>query len=544
MVEWFKKKVLSIVGYFSETKASNLALKSLMKNKFPRPYPLSLWSPAKKIEPTFASENPTDKEIAEEIKEAIDQGMKVAATNYTSWPSLVDRTFTGRHLPPQDIPNLPAIADVEKKLFRRDDENPFIPSPRMSVLFAMFAQWFTDSFLRTDPFDRRMNTSNHEIDLCQIYGLTESTANILRNGHDGMLRHKDINGEVFPENLFGRNGKVKQHFAELPYIPLVKSLLNRAQVNFCVPMEKRWQNIYATGLERGNSTIGYTSVSTIFLREHNRLCGELKKAHKSWDDDRLFQTARMINLACALKVVIEDYINALAGELGTFQLVPGFADKQRWYRTNRISIEFNLLYRWHGLVPDKIILGNNELEPRDFMYNNALIERHGIERIIEEMSSQAAGAMVLHNTPKFLWKAERSALSLSRQFQVQPYSFYCDRFGVDRPTSFQELTGDSTLAKELAAIYTGGVDTVDFMVGLRAEKRPPDRVLGNLMLNMVGFDAFSQALTNPLLAKEIFMRQTFSEFGWKTIEDTSSFQDIVRRNSDDNVRASFTCTTP
>ena len=152
--------------------------------------------------------------------------------------------------------------------------------------------------------------------------------------------------------------------------------------------------------------------------------------------------------------------------------------------------------------------------------------------------------MVLHNTPKFLWKAERSALSLSRQFQVQPYSFYCDRFGVDRPTSFQELTGDAALAKKLAAIYTGGVDTVDFMVGLRAEKRPPDRVLGNLMLNMVGFDAFSQALTNPLLAKEIFMRQTFSEFGWKTIEDTSSFQDIVRRNSDDNVRASFTCTTP
>ena len=85
---------------------------------------------------------------------------------------------------------------------------------------------------------------------------------------------------------------------------------------------------------------------------------KLKEAHKSWDDDRLFQTARMINLACALKVVIEDYINALAGELGTFQLVPGFADKQRWYRTNRISIEFNLLYRWHGLVPDKIILGN------------------------------------------------------------------------------------------------------------------------------------------------------------------------------------------
>ena len=78
---------------------------------------------------------------------------------------------------------------------------------------------------------------------------------------------------------------------------------------------------------------------------------------------------------------------------------------------------------------------------------------------------------------------------------------------------------------------------------------PPDRVLGDLMLNMVGFDAFSQALTNSLLAKEIFMRQTFNDIGWETIENTSSFQEIVNRNIGarslgDDVGASFTYTTP
>ena len=34
-----------------------------------------------------------------------------------------------------------------------------------------FAQWFTDSFLRTSREDFRQNTSTQEIDLCQIYGL-------------------------------------------------------------------------------------------------------------------------------------------------------------------------------------------------------------------------------------------------------------------------------------------------------------------------------------------------------------------------------------
>ena len=66
------------------------------------------------------------------------------------------------------------------------------------------------------------------------------------------------------------------------------------------------------------------------------------------------------------------------------------------------------------------------------------------------------------------------------------------RFGVARPKSFEELTGNDTLAKQLETIYAGGVNTVDFMVGLRAEKRPPDSVLGDLMLNMVGFDGIDK----------------------------------------------------
>ena len=33
---------------------------------------------------------------------------------------------------------------------------------------------------------------------------------------------------------------------------------------------------------------------TIWLREHNRVCGILKEEHPQWDDERLFQTAKLI----------------------------------------------------------------------------------------------------------------------------------------------------------------------------------------------------------------------------------------------------------
>jgi prostaglandin-endoperoxide synthase 2 len=47
---------------------------------------------------------------------------------------------------------------------------------------------------------------------------------------------------------------------------------------------------------------------------------------------------------------------------------------------------------------------------------------------------------------------------------------------------------------------------------------------------MVGIDAFSQALTNPLLSERVFNETTFSDLGWKTINETQALSDIVHRN--------------
>lgn len=80
-----------------------------------------------------------------------------------------------------------------------------ITQDRSSVLFMFFAQWFTDSFLRTEPVDRRKNTSNHKIDLCQIYGLTETTTRMLRAQRGGKLASQMINGEEYPDYLYETN---------------------------------------------------------------------------------------------------------------------------------------------------------------------------------------------------------------------------------------------------------------------------------------------------------------------------------------------------
>ena len=41
---------------------------------------------------------------------------------------------------------------------------------------------------------------------------------------------------------------------------------------------------------------------TLFAREHNAICDRLQEAYPSWDDNRLFNVARLINAAVMAKI--------------------------------------------------------------------------------------------------------------------------------------------------------------------------------------------------------------------------------------------------
>ena len=98
-----------------------------------------------------------------------------------------------------------------------------------------------------------------------------------------------------------------------------------------------------------------------------------------------------------------------------------------------------------------------------------------------------------------------------------------------RATDFDQITSDSIAQKHLKDLY-GSVDNIEFYVGLYAEDVRPGSALGPLVGRLIGIDAFSQVLTNPLLANNIFNPDTFSPVGWEIIHETNSLEDIVHRN--------------
>src|ERR1041385_2709716 len=184
------------------------------------------------------------------------------------------------------------------------------------------------------------------------------------------------------------------------------------------------------------------------------------------------------------------------------------------------------------MAPDVFQLNGHALEDKEFRFNNALVEQLGVEAIIDAASHQPAGRLVLHNTPTYVQPAERASIAFARQFRLAPFNAYRRRWQLPSYSSISELTGgDRALASQLNALYGDDVERVELPVGLLAEARSPDQVLPPLLQRMVASDAFSQALTNPLLAAHVYGSVCFWEFGLKEIENTHGFADIIRLNT-------------
>lgn len=444
---------------------------------------------------------------------------------YTSWASLGDRTWSGRHLPPvgKDPATLPPIERVVSQLFRRQGETKL--SPKSTLLFAYFAQWFTDGFLRTDRSNPLKNHSNHDIDLTPLYGETTEQTEILRSHQGGKLKSQWINSEEYPPYYF-ENGEVKAEFKDLP-LRYPGDPLDQSGRPPLSPEQR--DRLFAVGGERGNVSIGYVMLTTLFLREHNRICDLLAQHYPDWDDERLFQTARNIVTVMLIKIVIEEYINHITPYHFKFILDPQSFQTEKWYRPNWMCIEFNLLYRWHSLIPNTIQVNNQTRPMAETLWNNDLILQRGLGPLFAEASAQAAGEIGAFNTHPVLIGTDHASIALDRKAQLASYNDYRELCGFPRVTAFEQISSNPAVQQALQDLYSD-VDNIEYYVGLFAEDVRENSVVAALIGRLVGIDAFSQALTNPLLAENIYNEQTFSAVGWQLIRETRCLSDILHRN--------------
>jgi prostaglandin-endoperoxide synthase 2 len=444
---------------------------------------------------------------------------------YTSIDTLLDKTYSARELPGvferRESPDAAAVA----KLFERDT---FIEDEKSTVFFAYVAQWFTDGFLRSvratdaaEVSNISRNPSTHEVDMAQVYGLTTDITEMLRDrAQPHLLAHQVIDGEEYPPNLFDTNGNRVEQFKDLPVIGLDQPGIDK-------------QELLAMGSDTSNTQIGYAMINTLMMREHNRVARIIKSDNPTWSDDRIFWASRSVLIVVLIKVLIEDYIRHISPYKFVFKLDPQGFEHSSWHRPNWVAVEFNLLYRWHSLVPSTFRIGGQDLDLQTttMYHTKSLLTGRKLGPLFEDASLQAAGRIGLRNTiPVLIDRVELASINEARDVRLRSYNDYLTRYKFPRARKFSDISSDPEIAETLEQLYDGNVDDVEFYIGLFAADTPKHSIIPALMERMLAIHAFSQLLTNPLLAPQVYNSETFSAVGLEMINATSTFKQIVQRN--------------
>jgi hypothetical protein len=429
-------------------------------------------------------------------------------------------TRFGRNIPidrtwPEEAPRLlqPSPRLVSRELLTRDR---FIPATTLNVLAAAWIQFEVHDWLNhgrgdfdhpwelalsndddwperpmripathPDPTYRVedgkprtfMTADSHWWDGSQIYGSLDWWANKARTFEDGKLR---IGENMLPP-------KDLEEGLDLSDVP-------------------------------GNFWIGLGVLHTLFMLEHNAICDRLRHEYPTWTDERLYDTARLVNAALMAKIHTVEWTPAVIAHPATV-----FASHGNWWgalgelrggrrgrrsfgevltgipgsRTDHHGVPYSLteefvaVYRMHPLLPDEFVFravdDDRVLATLGFPEVGAFKTRSRLEELsvantLYSFGVAHPGAITLHNYPRFLQHFDRPDGTLMdlaatdilrvRERGVPRYNEFRRLFRLRPARRFEELTDNPAWAAQIRRVYDGDIESVDLMIGMYGEPLP------------------------------------------------------------------------
>lgn len=146
----------------------------------------------------------------------------------------------------------------------------------------------------------QINQLTSYIDASQVYGFSEELADDLRDltSDAGTLRV----GITYP------GGKSLLPFAGDQGVDCRRNLSESST------------NCFVAGDIRANEQVGLIAMHTIWMREHNRVAGELRRINPQWDGDTLYQEARKIVGAAMQHITYKHWLPSILGKEGMHML--------------------------------------------------------------------------------------------------------------------------------------------------------------------------------------------------------------------------------
>jgi hypothetical protein len=315
------------------------------------------------------------------------------------------------------------------------------------------------------------------IDASTIYGSDEERMRWLRTFEDGKLKVSE--GNLLPYNTFDGeyNSPVDPHAPEMDH-PVT-------------PPDGKW---FVAGDSRANENPLLTTLHTLFVREHNRLCDEIRAENPDWIDDLIFHKARRIVIGLVENIVYHEWLPIMGVDLNPYT---GYKEDVNPQIMNVFS---GASYRYgHTTINSKIFrINNNCLDHanghillRDAFFNPAMIrEVGGIDAYLTGMVNQQeqdVDCKVIDDLRNFLFGPpgaggmDLAAINMmrGRDRGIPDYNTVREFFGFAPKESFADISGDVLLNQRLYEAYQD-INDVDLWVGVLAEDNIEGSIFGEL----------------------------------------------------------------
>jgi hypothetical protein len=334
-----------------------------------------------------------------------------------------------------------------------------------------------------------------------------------------------------------------------------------------------------------NWWVGLTMLHTLFVREHNAICDMLYDAYPTWDDNRLFNVARLINAGVTAKIhsiewtpailpnqALETGLNSNWYGLLTYKLRKGKARKTLSEVNIRnpelggivgnpitrhgcafgLTEEFVEVYRLHSLLPETLQLQRrgkkgivNEVPlPATRQHGSVgITTQYAMSDLFYSFGNQHPGALVLNNFPRFMQELSVAGnpfldigtvdIVRARERGVPRYNEFRRQLGLNPIRSFDDLTDDPKDLKNLRSVYGGPPDNVedlDLLIGTLAEakdRRPTGFGFGETVFQIFIVGA-SRRLQADRFFTDCYNEDVYTPEGLRWIDQTDLKTVILR----------------
>ena len=356
-----------------------------------------------------------------------------------------------------------------------------------SLIFMSRSVAMHDTGTSVDNPRQNPNNVTAFIDGSMVYGSSFERAEWLRTKEDGKL--KVSRGNLLPWNT--TTGEFND--------PELRSTLDSEAYGMDNDASSSTK-LFVAGDRRANENPLLISFHTLFVREHNRICDELKEQDASLSDEELYQKARKMVGGIIQNIVYKEWLPAQGVSLPEYQ----------GYNPNMDPSIFNVFsaaaFRLgHTLINSTILRmdnngneisrGNSTLRESFFQPTEVRLAG-GIDPFLIGMATQMQQELdckIVDDVRNFLFGTpDQGGLDLAaininrgRERGLPDYNTVREDFGLPRVNTFMDITNDPETARILDQISGGDINNIDPWVGMLAEYHMPNALFGELIMTII-----------------------------------------------------------